>query len=79
MSAAGTQALRRTDYRCQGGSPVCILRASHAHHVLPRGRGGKDTLDNLVALCHPCHTYVHANPAWSYEAGLLARTPPTTR
>ena len=27
----------------------------HAHHIVPRGRGGTDTLDNLISLCLECH------------------------
>ena len=29
------------------------------HHILPRGRGGKDTLANLVSLHRLCHDQVH--------------------
>lgn len=32
----------------------------HVHHILPRCKGGKDTLDNLV-LVHPnCHRQIHS-------------------
>ena len=27
----------------------------HAHHIVPRGRGGTDTPDNLISLCLECH------------------------
>lgn len=30
------------------------------HHVKPRSQGGKDTDDNLVALCRECHTRHHS-------------------
>lgn len=30
-----------------------------AHHRLPRSRGGKDELENLILLCHRCHMAVH--------------------
>jgi hypothetical protein len=29
-----------------------------AHHIIPRNEGGEDYLDNLIALCDPCHDYV---------------------
>jgi hypothetical protein len=48
----------------------------HAHHVLPRSRGGKDELGNGLTLCDFHHKYVHAHPSWSYERGYLLRTPP---
>lgn len=31
-----------------------------AHHRVQREAGGKDTLENLVALCVPCHRAAHA-------------------
>jgi len=30
-------------------------------------------LANLVSLCRGCHTWIHANPAESYEQGWLVR------
>lgn len=42
------------------------------HHVLPRGRGGRDSLENLVALHRNCHDQVHLHPLQSKKAGLLA-------
>lgn len=29
------------------------------HHVIPRGQGGDDVLDNLKLLCLACHYRVH--------------------
>lgn len=37
---------------------VCGARAVDIHHIDCRGMGGskrKDTIDNLMALCRPCH------------------------
>lgn len=37
---------------------VCGTRAVDIHHIDCRGMGGskrKDTIDNLMALCRPCH------------------------
>ena len=42
------------------------------HHVLPRGRGGKDTLDNLVSVHRLCHAAIHANPIEAITAGVTA-------
>jgi 5-methylcytosine-specific restriction endonuclease McrA len=42
------------------------------HHILPRSRGGSDTLDNLVSLHRLCHDQVHLHPSESKKAGLLA-------
>ena len=42
------------------------------HHILPRGRGGKDELDNLVSLHRLCHDYIHTHPSESKRKGFLA-------
>jgi hypothetical protein len=36
-----------------------------------RSQGGKDTLDDLIAVCRSHHDWIHAHPARSYEIGLL--------
>lgn len=52
------RALAAAVRRRQGGA--CLICPSGyrltAHHVVPRGSGGPDTLDNLVALCGHCHS-----------------------
>jgi 5-methylcytosine-specific restriction protein A len=30
------------------------------HHIVPRSKGGADTIDNLVALCPNCHCTIHS-------------------
>lgn len=41
------------------------------HHALMKSQGGKDTLDDLIAVCRAHHEHIHANPTQSYELGLL--------
>lgn len=44
--------------------PLCVAclrkgktaRATDVDHIVPRRSGGADTLDNLQALCHSCHS-----------------------
>jgi hypothetical protein len=43
----------------------------HAHHVLPRGRGGDDDPENGRWLCWEAHDAVHAAPAEAMARGLL--------
>lgn len=60
----------RWDDRCTG-------RADHAHHVLPKGRGGKNTLSNGLAVCWTCHATIHAWPAASEAKGFMLPSQPT--
>jgi RRXRR protein/HNH endonuclease len=49
--------LMRDGYQCQQcGKRNCHL---HAHHLVYRKHGGKDSLTNLLTLCESCHTKVH--------------------
>ena len=51
-----SRGLTKTDFI---GCEVCGTAASDIHHIQPRGMGGsklRDTPDNLIALCRPCHT-----------------------
>ena len=59
----------RDDWTCQH----CKVPGGRLdpHHILPRGRGGKDTLANLVSLHRLCHSYVHEHPTESKREGTL--------
>lgn len=57
---------------CEARTDVCVGRASHRHHVLPRSGGGNDATPHLD-VCAPCHTFIHEHPALSYERGWLQR------
>jgi hypothetical protein len=45
------------------------------HHRKLRSRGGKDSVTNLVAICHGCHnlstTSIHLNPKRATETGWM--------
>ncbi len=49
--------LMRDNYTCQ----ECKKRNCklHAHHIIWREHGGKDTIKNLITLCELCHKKVH--------------------
>ena len=38
---------------------VCQKTASDVHHCVFRSQGGKDTSENLIALCRACHELAH--------------------
>lgn len=48
------------------------------HHRRLKGMGGtsvawSDDPSNLLAVCPRCHDHIHANPAESYDRGLIVR------
>ena len=63
------QVFARDSYLCQW----CKVPGGHLdpHHVLPRGRGGRDELGNLVSLHRQCHRAVHEHPIEAKRRGLL--------
>lgn len=58
--------------RCEC-SPECTDRAEVLHHVRRRSQGGGNGAGNLLALSDAAHRFIHANPEWAYEHGLLIR------
>ena len=41
-------------------SAKCETRSiEHDHHIIPRSKGGSNTLVNIAGLCESCHTKVH--------------------
>ena len=56
------KAYRRDDYTCQNcgaeGGPHGDVEL-HAHHIIPKSRGGSHSLNNLTTLCYECHNAVH--------------------
>lgn len=49
--------LHRDNYNCQlCGKKHTLLEV---HHIIWRSRGGSDDEDNLITLCHDCHSKIH--------------------
>lgn len=64
--------ISRAGGQCEAWLPgVCNTRGQHLHHRQLRSRGGKNTVPNLVCICHACHDWIHRNPAESTELGLI--------
>ena len=69
-------AIRQVRARAAGSceanaAPECSGRHDHSHHRLLRSQGGRDTPENLLAVCSQCHWFIHENPATSYDRGWM--------
>lgn len=67
--------------RCKGYCEKCGIGLPEnfaLHHRKLKSRGGKDTLDNLIALHHECHNLgtnsVHLNVKTATENGWIVPT-----
>lgn len=55
-----TPSLRTLVYRRDKGCVRCGSTSHQSvHHVVHRSCGGRNNLENLQALCRPCHDHVH--------------------
>jgi hypothetical protein len=77
--AGKLDSLREMVYaRCVGYCEKCGGRLPESwalHHRQLKSRGGKDVVENLVALHHGCHNLdtdsVHFNPSHAQDKGLM--------
>lgn len=51
----------------EGHCLFCKDGINHYHHVVPRHKGGSETLDNRVGLCKKHHDLVHKDEAWAQK------------
>ena len=66
--------MQRDCYLCQPcyrATPQRITPAKEVDHVIPKAKGGTDALDNLEAICVPCHRDKSAR-----DQGKVLRTRP---
>ncbi|WP_336339415.1 HNH endonuclease [Haloarcula brevis] len=55
---------RRDDFTCQNCGAVGGPRGDaelHAHHIVPKSKGGTHNTSNLKTLCKDCHDAIHGN------------------
>ena len=62
----------------KGKCLMCKNYIEHFHHIVPRSKGGSDTIQNQVGLCSKCHAKVHTDPAFKKKledkkSGLLKK------
>lgn len=53
---------QRDNYSCQNCGAVGGSRGDtelHAHHIVPKSKGGTHRLENLATVCKPCHDAIH--------------------
>jgi 5-methylcytosine-specific restriction enzyme A len=57
---------QRDDYQCvncqRRGGPHGDVEL-HAHHIVPKSRGGVHRMSNLITVCKACHVAVHNRDA----------------
>jgi len=63
----------RANGSCEARTPRCVGGVDHLHHKILRSQGGKHTVENLLAVCMPCHTFIHNNPQVSVDNGWIVR------
>jgi 5-methylcytosine-specific restriction endonuclease McrA len=56
------QLVHRANAACERCGEFCG-DFGHAHHRIPRSRGGQWTLDNMEYLCAECHQLAHLENA----------------
>jgi len=78
LKARGRQGAERTNWERVKRQAIkrdkCCQRCGttrnlDVHHKLPRGRRGRDELENLVTLCRMCHDWVHDHPFEAWRQG----------
>lgn len=50
---------------------ICTGSPDHVHHICRKAQGGDNEMGNLITVCLPCHTYIHANISWSRVHGYI--------
>lgn len=38
---------------------MCYAKSTDLHHIIYKSRGGKDEINNIMALCRNCHNDAH--------------------
>lgn len=73
-SASKQVVFTRDDFACQYCGVRVGMRSGTRDHVLPKSRGGADTLSNVVTACRDCNA--KKGDRTPSEAGMHLRNPP---
>ena len=55
---------RRDGYRCALCDSTQYIQI---HHYIPRGKGGSNTMHNLITLCAACHAQAHGTKIYEMD------------
>jgi len=78
--AQRAEVIARASMRCERCGSYLAYEAFSIHHRLPRGRGGRNELSNVVLLCgsattpNGCHADVESRREQAYVDGWLVRS-----
>lgn len=62
----GKGSVKDTVAEAQGGTCLlCDCDIQHFHHIVPRSKGGSNTLPNIAGLCELHHKLVHTDSKWA--------------
>lgn len=74
MAALRSEAYARSEGICECNREICKQREmrlrrvtwydGQLHHVISRGRGGSDTLENVIFVTRQCHDEITGQPKW---------------
>ena len=66
----GKGSVKDAVFASQGGTCLfCDSSIQHYHHIVPRSKGGSNTLPNIVGLCENHHRLVHTDSDWQSKMG----------
>ncbi len=73
MYGAAWQAVRRQYAELHPFCEECYKRGiltpvEHVHHIIPLREGGSNAFENLMSLCHSCHSSLHARRGDSFRS-----------
>lgn len=66
--------LNRDDYTCQYCKGKRKDSKLEVHHIVFRSQGGSDNQENLITLCHTCHSLLHSEKISLDKVGIKKGT-----